>query len=307
MAEPFIPLMGYKPEPEATEAFVATLPRPTMATAGANLVLDEKREAFLYEPLLMLDPSWKRGAQGIGSCVGWGWALGVDILAACDIALRKEAESYRGRVLEASVYAFSRVEARGVKRAGRSDGSYGGAAAKAVTHYGTLHYGVDYKGREFTEYSATREKNWGDTGVPDELELFAAKRKVQHTTLCTNFEDAAKAIQNGYPVPVCSMQGFVMNRDSDGFCRPAGTWAHCMLLAAVRFGKRPGLLCINSWGHSNDGPHYPATMPDEVKKCSFWIDADVCSRMLGGRDSFAIAGYEGFEPRVLDNWLGGQL
>lgn len=307
MADAFVPLMGYRPDPPATEAFVQTLPQPTMAVAGAGYSLDERREAFLYEPLLKFDPKWKRGAQGIGSCVGWGWALGVDVLAACDIALRQEAESYGGRVLEASVYAFSRVEARGVSRAGRSDGSYGGAAAKAVTKFGTLHYGVDYGGEKFTNYSANREKTWGDTGVPDALEPFAAKHRVQHTTLCTNFEEAAKAIQNGYPVPVCSMQGFVMNRDSDGFCRPAGTWAHCMLLAAVRFGKRPGLLCINSWGHSNDGPHYPATMPDEVKKCSFWIDANVCNSMLSGRDSFAIAGYEGFKPRLLDNWLGGEL
>ena len=302
----FLPLMGYTPNPEATERFVASLPFPTLASAGPGLA-DEQRETLLYPALFSVAPDWKRGAQGIGSCVGWGWALSCDILAACDIVVRGESESYGGRVLEASVYAFSRVEARGGRPAGMSDGSYGGAAAKAVTQFGTLHYGQEYGGQTFGEYSANREKTWGNTGVPNELEPFAVKHRVATTTLVASFKEAGVAIQNGYPVAVCSGQGFGMTRDADGFCRAAGSWAHCMMFAGVRYGSRPGLLCVNSWGASNSGKHYPETMPERFKECSFWVDADVCDRMLSGRDSFAIAGYEGFAPRRLPDWLGGVI
>ncbi|MEI8285676.1 MAG: hypothetical protein WCG15_00105 [Actinomycetes bacterium] len=302
----FLPLMGYTPNPEATERFVESLPFPTLASAGPGLA-DEQRETLLYPALLSVAPDWKRGAQGIGSCVGWGWSLSCDILAACDIVVRGESESYGGRVLEASVYAFSRVEARGGRPAGMSDGSYGAAAAKAVTQFGTLHYGIDYGGQTFGEYSANREKTWGNTGVPNELEPFAVKHRVATTTLVASFKEAGVAIQNGYPVAVCSGQGFGMTRDADGFCRASGSWGHCMMFAGVRYGSRPGLLCVNSWGASNSGKHYPETMPERFKECSFWVDADVCDRMLSGRDSFAIAGYEGFAPRRLPDWLGGVL
>lgn len=294
-------LFGYTPEPDANEQFVASLPHQTLATAGPNLVSDD-RTVTLYQPLLQCMPEWKRGAQGIGSCVGWGWSAGVDVLAAVEVVLKREAESFGGRTLEASVYAFSRVEARGRSRAGRSDGSYGGAAAKAVRDLGTLHYKVDYNGERFDSYSASREKSWGDTGVPDNLEPFAKERRVQDVTLVESFDQAAKAIQNGYPVPVCSMQGFTMQRDSDGFCRASGSWAHCMLFCGVRF-DRPGLLCMNSWGNSNSGPRYPESMPDSIAACTFWVDASTADKMLRGRDSYAISGYEGFPPRRLDQWF----
>lgn len=295
-------LFGYVPDTPANEAFIASLPFPTLAAAGPSLVLDDKREVFLYESLIKAMPEWKRGAQGIGSCVGWGWSLAVDLLAATEVMLKREPESFGGRTLEASVYAFSRVEARGRSRAGMSDGSYGGAAAKAVKDWGTLHYGRDYKGERFDSYSAQREKTWGNTGVPDNLEPFAKEHRVGEVTLVDSFDAAAKAIQNGYPVAVCSGQGFTMKRDSQGFCSPRGSWAHCMCLAGVRW-DRPGLLCINSWGNSNSGPHYPQTMPSSVQACSFWIDARTVDGMLRGRDSYALSSYEGFPPRRIERWF----
>lgn len=120
----FVPLFGYKPDRAGTDAFLASLPRPTLATAGPDLVLDESKDVFLGQYLLKCMPEWKRGAQKIGSCVGWGWSLSCDMLAACDILLRGEPESFGGRVLESSVYGFSRVEVRGGRNTG-GDGSYG--------------------------------------------------------------------------------------------------------------------------------------------------------------------------------------
>lgn len=109
----FLPLMGYSPNPQGTEDYLATLAHPTLATAGPDLELDETRDVFLGHALLSVDPTWKRGAQQIGSCVGWGWALSATVLSACDIVCRGERESYGGRVLEASVYGFARVEVQG--------------------------------------------------------------------------------------------------------------------------------------------------------------------------------------------------
>lgn len=300
----FVPLMGYTPNPKATQAFLASLPRPMLADAGPDLALDTSRDVFLGEYLLRVDPGWKRGSQKIGSCVGWGWSLSCDILAACDVLLRNEPEVYGGRVLEASVYGFSRVEVRGQRNTG-GDGSYGGAAAKAVTKFGTLHYGQDYNGQRFTDNSGQREKEWGRDGVPDALEPFAAEHKVNAVALTVDFESAAKAIQNGYPVAVCSMRGFSMTL-RDGYLTPMGQWAHCMMFAGVRWKPRPALLCVNSWGDCYDGS-VDSSLPPQFQKSAGWVDADTCTSMLAGEDSFALSGYSGFQPRELPNWTGVAL
>lgn len=300
----FLPLTGYVPNREGTDAFLATLSKPTLAQAGPDLVLDERRDVNLGKYLLAVSPSWKRGSQKIGSCVGWGWALSVDILAACDVLLRNEPERFGGRTLEASVYGFSRVEARGQRNLG-GDGSYGGAAAKAVTKFGTLHYGVNYDGVTFTDNSGTREKEWGRDGVPDKLEPFAAQRKVNSVTMVKTFEDAAKAIQNGYPVAVCSMRGFSMTL-RDGYLTPMGQWAHCMQFCAVRWSPRPALLCVNSWGDCYTGT-VDQSLPPALQRSAGWVEASVCTSMLSGEDSFALSGYNGFPPQTLPDWTGGTL
>ena len=301
----FIPMFGYSPDRDGTDHFLASLAKPTLAQAGPDLALDETRDVFLGSYLLKCDPGWKRGAQKIGSCVGWGWAMSCDILAACDIHVRNEAEVYGGRVLEASVYAFSRVEVRGQRNLG-GDGSYGGAAAKAVTKFGTLHYGLDYGGEKFTDNSGVREKEWGRDGVPDRLEKYAANHKVSSVALVTDFEQAAKAIQNGYPVAVCSMQGFSMTQ-REGYLTPMGTWAHCMMFAGVRWKPYPSLLCVNSWGDCYSGD-VDKTLPVQFQRSAGWVRAETCTRMLKGEDSFALSGYSGFAPRKLEgNWLEGIL
>lgn len=300
----FVPLMGYVPDRKGTDAFLSTLPRPTLAQAGPDLVLDESRDVFLGQYLLQVAPDWKRGSQKIGSCVGWGWSLSCDILAACDVLLRNEAETYGGRVLEASVYAFSRVEVRGQRNLG-GDGSYGGAAAKAVTKFGTLHYGVNYEGVTFSDNSGTREKEWGRDGVPDQFEKFAAQHKVNSVALVKDFEAAAKAIQNGYPVAVCSMRGFSMTL-RDGYLTPMGQWAHCMMFAGVRWKPKPALLCVNSWGDCYQGTVDP-NLPTQFQRSAGWVEAPVCTSMLQGEDSFALSGYAGFPRRVLPDWTGGVL
>lgn len=302
----FVPLFGYQPDRDGTEAFLATLAKPTLAQAGPDLALDESRDVFLGSALLSVSPGWKRGSQKIGSCCGWGFGLACDMLAACDVVLRNEPEVYGGRVLEASVYGFSRVEVRGQKNYG-GDGSYGGACAKAVTKYGTLHYGQTYNGQQFNDNSGTREREWGRDGVPDSLEKFAAEHKVQSVALVTSFEDVAKALQNGYPCGITSGMGFSMTL-RDGYMTPMGSWAHCQMAAGVRWNPEPAILVVNSWGDCYSGT-FDSALPPQFQRSAGWVKAKDFTRMIGpGEDSFALAGYSGFKPRTLpENWLRGVL
>ena len=308
---------GYTPDPRATEKFVASLKNPTLATAGPDLVLDQTKDVSLWQYLLQVKPGYSRVAQQIGSCVGHGFSMNVDLLSSVQIAMHGYAEDWPGRCLEASIYGFSRVEARGQKVNNSGDGSYGAAAAKAVMNFGTLHYDVDYGGANFKDYSGLRESQWGRTGVPDALEPYARKNTVKSAVLIESFDDFAKACQSGYPTAVCSTQAFVFKRDKDGFCKPDNSkeWPHCMAVGAVRFGRRPGGLVYQSWGpNSNSGPHYSGDpnhpeFPDcYFLNSTFWADADVLDKMFRGSDSFSLSGYEGFPLRNLRGpWTGGIL
>ena len=307
----FVPLFGYTPDPRGAEEFAASLPHPTLADAGPDLQAPTQ-DVNLGLALLECSPSWKRGSQPIGSCVGWGFAMCIDVLAACDVVLRKEAEVWGGRCIEASIYGPSRVEARGQRVNNGGDGSTGFHAAKAVRDIGTLHYGQDYAGTRFDkQFSGTQEKTWGRDGMPDALEAFAKLRRCSDVTLVRGFDDCARAIGNGYPVALCSMRGFSMRfaeRGSlgGGWLTPAGTWAHCMMACAVRV-DRPALLVPNSWGDCYDGP-VDDRLPPAFQRTAGWVDAEIIDDMCRGGDSYALAGFSGFTPTALPpNWLTGIL
>jgi hypothetical protein len=313
MAGEFKPTFGYDASPAGTAAFVSSLPRPTLDEAGAFLMASP-REVFLGEFLLRLDPGWKRLSQPIGSCVGWGWSLAVQMLAACDICVRNEREGYGGRVLEAATYGFSRVEARGLDSNYGGDGSYGAAAAKAVTKYGTLYADRDYNGHTYKSADAKLERGWGRDGVPDFLEPFAAERRVLEAVLVRNFTDVVKAVSNGYPVAICSTRAFHMKFTADAGGRggwlkpnPADRWPHCQMISGCfASGPRPWARVENSWGDCYSGP-VDERVPAAFQRCGGKVDADEIDRMIGGSDSdsFAIAGYSGFAPSQLSDWTGG--
>ena len=209
------PQFGYAPSPAGTSAFVSSLPRPTLAEAGPWLTIT-KQDVFLGSLLLQLNPAWKRGRQPVGSCVGWGWSLAAEMLSAADILIRHDREGYGGRILEAATYGLSRVEARNLDHNYGGDGSYGAAAAKAVTRYGTILADHDYAGKRYASGVAEIERQFGRDGLPNELEPYAAQHKVGEVTLVRSFEDVAKAIANGYPVAICSTLGFRMTFETDG-------------------------------------------------------------------------------------------
>lgn len=295
---------GYDPHPLESRRFVASLKQPTLRDAAPTLFNSAQDDSpvLLYRALYEASPGWRVGKQGIGDCVSWGWAHAADTLLAVELKLGQTGE-WQPAATEA-IYGGSRVEAVGRKSGGWGDGSYGAAAAKWVSNYGIV-FRAKYGDVDLTTYSAQTAKQWGNygcggSGDNGRLDTIAKEHPIKTVALVTNFDELAAAIKNGYPVPVCSGQGFSSQRDSQGFARASGSWSHCMCFIAVRF-DRPGALCLNSWGTDwIRGPKSPEDQPDG----SFWVDAKTVTSMLRGRDSFAVSNYVGFPPRKLDHSKG---
>lgn len=304
-------LTGWIYNPKGTEAWLnaSENKHPVFGLVAPNdmFLFGEKKTIILMDYVLEAEPAWTRINQGIGDCVSHGFEIAVTILMAIQKKLQRR--KWFGVAASEAIYGGARVESRGVKAGGWSDGAYGAAAAKWLQTWGVLvrkDYSQETGNQEhnLSVYDPKKAKNWGNYGCggandKETLDNVARKFPVQTTSLVTDFEEAAAAISNGYPVPVCSNQGFTKARDAEGFCRPSGSWAHCMCFCGVRW-DRPGLLCVNSWGKSNSGPKFPATMPDAIANCSFWVDAKTCTSMLSKwKDSFALSQFVGFKKQNL--------
>jgi len=255
--------------------------------------------ALLYKSLEKVHGRFPVNNQTIGDCVSHGYAKCIEVLMAVEIVLRKDPEIWPG-VLTATewIYGTSRV-IQGGGRLGNQDGSLGVWGQQAVKDNGTL-LRKKYEGVDLTTYSGSKAKDWGYRGLPHELENIADLHPVKTTALVKTYNQARDAISNGYPVAVCSNRGFRSSRDAEGFASPSGSWAHCMAFVAVddQF-RRPGLLCMNSWGETwISGPKR-----HEQPEGSFWVDADTVDQMLGEDDSYALSNFEGYPSRNLDPTL----
>lgn len=231
-------------------------------------------------------------AQVNGSCVSMGHGHGNDLLQCVEISMGEPSE-YRETDTE-FIYATSR-EVAGIL--GRRDGSYGSAAVKAMTTIGVV--SREMLGSDGV-YSGAREKDWGYYGAPQKYKDAAAKYKLGNGALVSTWDELTAAIGNGYPVTICSNQGFTMTRDSQGFCSPRGVWPHCMMIAGVRF-DRPGACICQSWG-----PETPSGPTDlDQPHFSFWADRNVIERILSAGDSWALSKAADFVARPLPahwNW-----
>ncbi len=225
-------------------------------------------------------------AQQIGDCVSFGHGHGNDLLQCIECRLGVPVE-YRETDTE-FIYGASR-EAAGIL--GTGDGSYGAAAVKAMTTIGM------FRARcwEVTEpIRAIEPRRGARRGPPHDLELKAAPYKLGSAALVSTWNDLVAAITNGYPVTICTSQGFTLTRDPEGFCAASGTWGHCMLIAGVRF-DRPGACIIQSWGPGMpDGPT-ALDQPD----FSFWAEQAAIEQILGEGDSWALSKTPAFVKREL--------
>lgn len=233
--------------------------------------------------------------QSVGCCVGCGWKHAADVVQATAIAAGGAFEWVPASA--EVIYGGSRVDVGGGRISG--DGSVGAWAKDYVASKGGLAAMRKYDGADLTTFSPARAREFGRRGIPPEIAAAAREHPVKGCALVKSWPDAKRAIRQGYPVAVCSDQGFVMERDASGRCRPQGVWMHCMALIAVRSGPNEGGFLLNSWG---DGAHTGPAWPDDMPVAGFWADAIVLDRMLKQGDSFALADVAGFPARKLD-WL----
>ncbi|MBX3399333.1 MAG: hypothetical protein KF873_11365 [Gemmataceae bacterium] len=286
---------GWVPDAEQVRVVAATLPQPDFAATPAY------RDVYAGpDDVLLWDASRKvlgklippRDQGNVGSCVAFATASAIEHLL-CVQAANGANEEYRDLAQEI-IYGGSRVEIGGGRI--RGDGSVGAWAAKFVVEYGVLPRG-QFGRFDLRTYDVPRCREYGRTGVPDELEPEVRKHPVKAVSNVKTWDEARAAIRNGYPVIVCSNQGFRAARDADGFCAPGGTWYHCMALVGVRGEGRPGGFLLNSWGERfHSGP----TGLGDPSPGGFWADARVLDRMLRQGDSWAFSGVKGFPSRKLD-------
>lgn len=242
------------------------------------------------------DSSFIANGYAVHNCVSMIGAGGTDVLTCVEILMKGDLEEFEGLASSEFLYAGSRVTIG--KGFYRDDGSNGGWLVEFMQKYGIL-LQKKYDDIDLTKYDPNRAREWGAprVGPPQKLFKYSKEHCIQTYSQVTTAEEARDAIFNGFPVLVCSNQGFSDRRDSEGFARPQGTWPHALLVTAMDFEyKRPGFLIQNSWGEWNSGP-----TRHEQPVGSFWCDADVFEKhMLRANDSWVISNYKGYPLRPLD-------
>ena len=134
----------------------------------------------------------------------------------------------------------------------------------------------------------------GPDRSPHDVETKAAPYKLGSAALVSTWDDLVAAIANGYPVTICTSQGFKLTRDSGGFCAAHGTWGHCMVIGGLRF-DRPGACILQSWGPNVPSGPTVLGQPD----WSFWAEQPVIESILGEGDSWALSKAPAFVTRLL--------
>lgn len=300
---------GWINDPRAVEESVPRLRHPIMGLANAAIKDSGEGVDFFFFDVekKLLGHHLPAHDQTIGDCVSHGWARAIQDLLYLQTVLNPRKFHFQGLVATEPHYAGSRVEIGGGRING--DGSIGAWAARWSEEYGVIDRKPHGDGDlNLTRYSGAKARRWGrrGAGVPDELEPYAKARPVRTVSLTTSYEDARDAIANGYPVPVCSMQGFTTVRDSAGFCRASGQWPHCMLFrgCCVAKGNRPALVLQQSWGESPTGNSVAPLESGrdlQLPQGCFLVDAAVCNRMLArDPDSYSVSDAAGYPARKLN-------
>jgi hypothetical protein len=290
---------GWVSDPEAVEAVLDTLPageRLFGDTPAGRAVMGDDQDIYLWDACRKVtgDRLPARNQGTVGSCVAFGTGSAVEHLLCVQIATGGRGE-FRPLVQEV-IYGGSRVEVGNGRIKG--DGSVGGWAAKWVRDWGVVSRGTHGR-HDLSQYSESRCRDWGRSGVPDELEPVARESPVKGVSLVKSAEEARRALAQGYPIAVCSRQGFSMSRDRDGFASAQGEWAHCMAITGYSAGPRRGFYVLNSWGpDAHTGP----TGKGDPGTAGFWADWRVLDRMLAGEknEGWAFSDAAGFPARKLD-------
>jgi hypothetical protein len=231
--------------------------------------------------------------QTIGDCVSHGFGRGVDYLYCCKQSAGLVDGYVEGQTsaMTEYIYGASRQEGGGL---GSTDGSVGAWAVQGLLKDG-------YPFREGVPYDGQKAKQYGLRGVPADLKKLAVGRLLQDYALLKTPTDMANALKSGSPCPICSNQGFTMTRDSNGVCKPQGTWGHCMLVIGVyKVANNWNFVILQSWGQNTpSGPIPSVGFPDNAFGC----DWNTMGRIIAQGDSYALSGMSGWQPISDVTWM----
>lgn len=266
------------------------------------------KRVVLLEALRDVEGDWiPYRPQTRGTCVGRAGGRAGDVLQALRV---KEGAEWKARISSEIVYGFARVEIGG--RRLRGDGAVVANAVEAVRRLGVLPRGrYEVGGRTFTIPDHDDDMlaaQWGNSGVPDELEPLCQKHLVRAWSPIRNYAECRDAIAAGYVVWFGTSQAFWRSlparRDRDGFLRPTGSTAHSWLVVGVDdTASRPHVIMDNrSWGDDwVEGPtgDYPLPLPPGCYRA----DAEAFDRVVRAGEAYAVADLDGFPIRKLDYLL----
>lgn len=297
--------------------FVASLQYPRMRNIARMMRPTEKKTVSLWEPLLKVEPSWKRGQQAIGDCVSWGAELAATCLLAQQAILGDSV--WEGEAATESIYGGCRVEVNGGRSPlGNEDGAMGSWAAKWLKDWGVLlrkDYSVQTGNKEhdLSVYSGRKAKDWGTSGCggrsdKEALDNIARNYPVQEVTLVSSVEELEAALLRGCPVTVASGVGYEGRRDRDGIIHANGSWGHQMCYWGISYtpAKEPLFDLCNSWGDmAFEGP-YPGVDNPVIQRTSWRVTPKDAQRQLNEEDSYAFSRVAGFDLPSFD-WSDGGL
>lgn len=308
------PAFGRIEDREHTEKLMSSQPSPT-ASKAMQWAGDDNATVFLPAIYTKVTgqpwDSMNQNPRGI--CVSMGWSKGLTLTLAVMAHLGKI--TFPGRVHPGPIYGGARYEV-GYEQYGNrpsgnrsdpdNDGAVGSWAGEWVQKRGGVLLMQKYDDVDLTRFDPVNvAEKFGYEGVPDQIEDDAKLHPAKQLTLCQSSADVLSLIGQLYAVTVCSNQGFAMSRDSKGFSRPQGQWAHCMVwVGRIKINGVWYLILDNSWEGKPDGTGYlggtlAITGDDGVvvnlTGNMFLVSTSICDRMCNAGETIAIASsIEGF-------------
>ena len=177
-----------------------------------------------FKSVLKFDKNAYIERQTTGDCVSHATRNGCDVTRAVEIDIKGDKESWVARGATEAIYG-----ARGHGGQGMSCSR----AATFVSKTGGVLVRKNYPGvADFSKYNGGMGAKWGARGLPDKVIDEADNHQVRTVSLIRTVEEARDALANGYGLSVCSGYGFSNRRDSKGFARKSGSWAHAMAWTA---------------------------------------------------------------------------
>lgn len=301
------PSFGWRRDPQAVAEVCAAIEARgrlvALADVAPHLIDDSDDPVFFWDVeqsvLGGVLGSWNQGQ--VGTCVSFGYGRGAQDLILLEAAQDRSEQWPGAEVATEPIYAGSRVEVGGGRISG--DGSVGAWAAEWLRRWGVVLRRV-YGPIDLRTYSESRSREWGRAGCPDSLEPIAREHPVAEIATVKSAAELWAALGARKPVPVCSDQGFTTTLEG-GFCRPSGTWNHCMLFRGRFLHPQRGKSVViqNSWGGYLSGERFiEATGRGKVHlpEGCFAVPLDVAGAMCSQGDTFALAGLRGWVKEKID-------